>query len=1274
MQVKRNTGTISLGAAKAHVALENFWILASKDIHRKIEFHYLTTSLMAMEKDAKFGSKKGIDVWRAAQTNTELANEVTEYLITKLDTSSLLMEFLTSATPEIIQERLIRRFHWLTDQPGLDVVKRSVDDRIAVLLSEQRRALSLIPNVRKFLESRFWELILEPSSDRRCLTLGELLRQFEAATTTYLPVPVDRLVDLISNANPGLGLFNLLLEKAPCPPEPLLRRPELILRLETLVTHRKVVLITGTVHKGKTTVAQLVCSTLCPEAWWINLTGRQFDQIDNIFMVLSNRIDKGDCPSLVIIDDLDLSHAAHQVYKDSLALVFHRAKMLGRGIILTAQGGTSDSAIVQEFKNVELLEVPELSSEETEALCIEHGCPIEISGTWGFLITAWTKGHPKLVQVRLSELSARNWPIPDANEISTQSLAVTSARQMARQLLRESASGPIAELVYLISECSVLMHRSIAIRLAETIDGLINAGDIIDNLTGKWLERIDGQWFRTTELIKGVAVKVWSPEKYKWAHILLHDAIKKKNTLNPSEAAALLFHAFIGGEPLRLALTAIKLQIIDNIEAKQEIERQLLWLPFVAIESGQAIVADATAGAALRGLQFRVASTIDAEVLPQICALWADEINKIPHPELMHANQAMRWLSIGFSENRKVPLQLRLEAIMGIPTLNSEILEIREEYGKKFSTIAKALDGFPEDGTMSQAILLCAGRTVCDLNSLEELLQWLDNIATQDIRQEFEAMLEWPIVQTLGAFIQGAWSAFHEQTKDWEPWIDLLERVNDYAKRRDSPRFGREAAKAKATILTEYLGRDRDALTVIDEAEETFGISTILMEQRANVLYQVRDDESVLEIWSRLTSDAATISVLDPFAYRRAGISAARLKQWDKSAQIFRAAANSIQPGSFELTKFGLQIDAALAISLGGDQAIAAKILADAVLSLPPIAAKEGDERWEAVQRAAATVCNIIENSLWKNTKANPRLEPGNASSPELKVEKAKPGQAARSEMLRAQSLHLILTILKDPPELIQELELLASSKFFSVRWIATEARLAMAYSMGTGSNFVEALLAFDKASADLSENIQQGRSLITADDGPKSNPPTVAPERWFGLLCAGVICAGANLNEKLEVWCDESSRLLGREAILTKNIRSLQKGASLSSELLLPSIVSEATPPPLRFGAAAQLLRRMLTAEETLKTQALLTSALVSDISFSRQALFNREVARCFAGYWRTHAQNSFQFYAPKTSVPILLDALDGVEHGNGTLKNVLVSAASALRQPLGEFMSRVL
>lgn len=1279
VQVKRNTGTISLGTAKAHKALENFWFLSCQDFNRHIEFHYLTTCSIAMEQDGSFGGIKGIEAWRAAQTNAELAVDIGSYLTTKLDLASPLRLFLSTATPLQIQECLIKKYHWLTDQPDIKAVKRSVDNRITVLLNEQQKPISLASNVRKYLESSFWAIIQEPFSADRCLTRGELLHQVLEATTTNVRLPLGQLPELLMSSQPGLPLLNLLLSKSVKPPIPLLQRPALTQRLEESVTHRKVILLTGTVHKGKTTVAQLVSSNLCPDAWWVNLTGRMPDQVDNVLLALASRIDSGDCPSLVAIDDLDISPMAHLIYRDSLALVLHRATSTGRGVILTAQGGSSDSVVVHDFRNVEIIEVPELSTDEIKALCINHGCSRDLAAFWGSLITVGTRGHPKLVQVRLIELAARGWPNPTADDLMSQSAGVTSTRQMARQLLSGSAPAPVAEFVYLVSECTVPMHRSVGIRLAEKVDGLTNGGDVIDNLAGKWLERLDGEHYRATALLNGVANDVWSLEKRKWAHIRLHDAILDKHTLDPSEAAALVYHAYFGGEPSRLARTAMRLQVLDGEDAQREVERQLLWLPFVALEAGQSITEEAFSGAILRGLQFRVALTLESESLPQICERWTEEIERITHSDARDAMRAMMCVAIGLSENLKVPLKPRLYAISKLSSLPKKIFELDTDLGEQFYQSPKAVIGLPNSGTTAQTILLCATMCVRNLANLDELLQWLDNVATEEIRQQFDVMLEWPLVQDSGAFVLGTFSAIYDKTDNWEPWLDLLELVNEYAIRRDSPRFGREAAKTKAIILTEYLSQSEDALRVLDQAEVTFGPSPVLVEQRANVLFQTNDDETMLLTWSQLTSDPESRATLDPFAYRRAGMSAARLNQWEKAAQIFLDGAGSIQPGSLELTKFGLYVDAALAISLGGNQTAAAKLLSDAVLSLPAEAAVDGNDHWEALQRVAVSVCSTIEDAVWKPTEVKPRCGCGYASSPGLKFTKTDPaqqvdpGQAARSEMTRAQVLRLVSTLAKNPDGVAQELEVLAVSKFFYVRWMSSEARLSLLFSTGAGDGFIEALLAFDRSTSELIVKNKHGASLLKPDDGPNSALP-ITPQRWFGLLCAGVICSGPELVAHLNIWLDDSIRLLGDDAVLTNQIRSLLKGASQPPPFLASTINDPTSPMSVRYGAVAQLLWSGLTVKKTLQVQALLTSGVMRDDIFARQLIFNRHVARSFADTWRMHAQNRFQFCAPGTSVPALLSTLDGLDHGNATLRSVLVAASSALREPLESFIERVL
>jgi hypothetical protein len=245
--------------------LVNFWELSRKERERTVEMHYLTTSSVAIEHDAAFAGLSGIEAWRSGQTNTGHAVAVRDYLLQKLVPESSLKRFLEQASATDVQEKLIRRFHWITDRPGIDSVKRSVDDRITLLLAAARRPQSLTPQVRMHLESHYWEVILRTPSSERQLTRADLLRQIELACTAYLPIPLDQLElmsrnlpALLGNTRPGLALLHLLREKTPRPPEPLLARPTLTAALGELLARRTAVLITGTVYKGKTTIAQLV--------------------------------------------------------------------------------------------------------------------------------------------------------------------------------------------------------------------------------------------------------------------------------------------------------------------------------------------------------------------------------------------------------------------------------------------------------------------------------------------------------------------------------------------------------------------------------------------------------------------------------------------------------------------------------------------------------------------------------------------------------------------------------------------------------------------------------------------------------------------------------------------------------------------------------------------------------------------------------------------------------------------------------------------------------
>lgn len=1263
VQVKDRADPISLGNAKTREAIENFWRLASASGGRVVTFHYLTTATVTRETDAAFDGLAGIEAWRAAQTNPDLAGQVRNYLRNKLDSTSPLRSFLESATIEEIQAMLIRRFQWFTEQPDADVVRGSVTQRLQVLLTEQERPVELASLIRDRLHARCWQIATNEDSSQRCLTREELVQCIESAVALQYSLP-PALPD-----GPETGLLDLLLlKKAPPPPELLLQRPELIAQIETLVNQRRVALLTGTVYKGKTTIAQQVAAARCPDAWWVGVSERSATEVDNVLLALASRIERGNCPPLVVIDDLDIGPAAHRVYVDSLRLVMHRALATGRSMLLTARGASGESAIAQDFRAIELVDIPALTTEQITALCAHHGCPTTLTVVWGVLVAASSGGHPKLVQIRLAELQAKSWPKPNADDLMGGSTGMTTAKQLSRKLLADSLGAAAAEVVYMISECTVPLHRDTAVKLAEDTPGITNPGDVIDGLTGTWLERIEEGRIRATHLLQGVAKDAWSEEKRKVVHIRLHDAILAHQPLTPSEGAALVTHAFLGGSHRRLASTGMKLQVLANDEAQREVERHLLWLPFVALGEGQTITPDdPVANVILRQLQFRVAVTLDADTLPAICERWLEDASRVTHKEMRGVMLTMLVASIGISMSPKVPLRARLKAIelaREIPESHRALLHTGAE---KFFAEG-ALQGFPATGTEEQIYLMCARTSIKGLEGLSELVAWLDTAMRNDLLRELDEMVNWPIVQAMGAFVHGAWAPVHEEVSDWSPWLETFDRLEDVAMRRSLPNLGREATKASAIALTEELGRPADALAKIEQAEKRFGPSHVLTEQRANVLFHNKDDAAVLQVWDRLTGVGAE-PIRDPYAFRRAGISAARLKLWERAESIFLAGAESIADG-LEGTKFGLRADAALSACCGGNQVAAVRHLVTALQGMPSSAADEGDPQWEALQRVAVGVCRRIEAALWKPDKPAPLLEPGGASSPSLKMPTPEKGQPLRTSLTRAQVYELAAELGVATREAVKPLGDLLASKSPFVRWEAACGLLAVTLAAGAQDGFVQSLMNFDRAAkALLARKLDEG---ITPEDAGYDPSAATAPEQWFGIVVAAVVCSGPALIATLRQWESDAQRLLGNEAQFTKLVRRLLTGATTEADKL-QSTVQSTQEGPVRCGAAAQLLLGDHGAEQTLRLQAFLVSAMVSDVSTGYQPLFNCHVARALALVWRRQAESPFQFRAPRTSVPELLAEIERIEGRGGTIAPLLTKAAAATGLNLGPMIGRL-
>jgi hypothetical protein len=353
-------------------------------------------------------------------------------------------------------------------------------------------------------------------------------------------------------------------------------------------------------------------------------------------------------------------------------------------------------------------------------------------------------------------------------------------------------------------------------------------------------------------------------------------------------------------------------------------------------------------------------------------------------------------------------------------------------------------------------------------------------------------------------------------------------------------------------------------------------------------------------------------------------------------------------------------------MSLAGNQIKAADRLAEAILRLPKSAAEDGDPAWEAVQRAAFEVGRRIRNALWDPAKVDAKLEPGHISSPGLRVDTKVPGQTARTSLLRADVSRLCACLgtgqkLLQSPAIIQ----IRESADHLVNFSVSEAQLALSYASGAGGDLVAGIDAFDRSLRVMREERIRGQ--------PPSSSHSNGEPTWFGLLAAGLACITADLMLRLEEWVIASAQVSTELQYIKTAVGEIRVGASSPRVSVRSVLADPSLTAAVRCGAAAKLLVEPRTPEETFYAQNFIVSALASDASYLYQDVCNFHVARHFSLQWEQHALNPFNLPTPRTTVPGLRAAIDGVNTGRASLHLLLANVGGILAQPLGAHLARI-
>jgi hypothetical protein len=1267
-QVKSEVDGISLNNQRALKALENFWTLRCRETVRTVEFHYISTAPSVVERDAVFGGIAGMDAWSVARDSLEMASRLQRYLAPKLPHSSALRIFLEMADAADVQVRFIRPMYWFLGQPGLEMVQRNAEDRVVHRLNNAGVSLSYLSKVCDRLYAFVSEVVVRPESANRRLTAADLFRQIDAATTAHVAVPAVQYQQFMRALSagyfdPGQALLEMMRLDMPPAPTPLLNREVLVRSVREQIETHTAVLLTGSVHKGKTTVAQLVGHAICPTAWWFPLTNRTAVETDNLLRALATAIAMPGVPSLVVVDNIDVSPLGLNCFGAALAMVIAQATRSKRLLLCTARGESSGSEQLASMAGFfEVIDIPPMSPGEVAEQCLVHRCPENLSGAWGALICSTTQGHPKLVQVRIAELGSSGWPAPTSADIVTASPAVKTARGTARSMLRGAVTPEVISFIYTSSEATYPLSRGMLLTLAQSIDGITNGGDVIDSLEGKWLEHSLPGRLSVTPLLKGAVEQVWTQEQKNHAHVRLFDAIASMHNLDVADAASLLFHAFIAKDGWRLLQCVRIIETIDEGAVAKALYQQLNWILFVALGPGERFFApDPIVSVMLRQTQFTVVSESGSEAVTQVLARWTEEIALIENHERREALEVSRCSRLIITRNPLIPIRAKLAAIYSLSQRRGDMAEYVENMAKRNLIESRAtISGIPERATISQFHLSLQAGSIRNLANLAGLLDWLELDADDSARMDFDSTLSWPFVNSCGSFVHGVWSSESTEKNDWEPTLDLLRRAQSITFRYGLTWYGSEVARAISIIHCEYIGDAVSATNTLDDAAAIFGETGTIAEQRMNVLFQTGDHVASLERWKELVARPQASEQLDAFAYRRAAISACHLAQWDNAEQLFLAGANVSALLTLPITRFGLVVDACRATTTAGDYQRAARMLADLLVDAPSEASEDGNENWEAVIRVASTTCQIIKNAAFDVRGGDSSLAYGRASEPGLQFGPATPGQQFRT-LITTGSAGLLAAQLGNVPEKMKEsLQAVMQSQAPFARLLGAQAMLAFEFTRSSSTEIVPAIATFERAMNTMHSLPDRQRSYEPHADIEPTDGSTLSNAGLVALFIAAAICSDEP-EQALSNWHTQAIAFWGERSPVVMSLKRMSLALSMrrdEAKKILATIDICTT--EQIFGAATVLLREPASPTLALRLHSLLASITVcTSEGLLLQHTFTRAVARHFSPVWEKLSCNAFLFKSPRVSVPMLRHLVSDVKSGRIGTKGLLITAA---------------
>ncbi len=680
------------------------------------------------------------------------------------------------------------------------------------------------------------------------------------------------------------------------------------------------IVLSGSMGMGKTTLAKL----LAEEAgdWlWVNLSAIPREGISYVLRSLGEVLDGDSNLCNVLLDDVDLAPDACRDYEASLGgLMMSLYERKGRVIITSQREPSQRLQRALSLSDENVRSVPALDEGEIASLIASYNFSKGAAATARLakVVCLQTSGHPQLVLASIKNYADADWPEVDIETLLKTPDGVIKEKRDARQILAQDLSSSEKTLIYQLSIIGIF-RRDQAVMVGQLVK-IQNPGDVFDCLVGPWIEAIIEDYYRVSPLIANAAIDALAPAEVQTIRYNLAEAVLAAGKLSQHEAGSIFMHAFMGKNARVLIIASNGILTSDEV-VQEAVFNDISWFLACDPPKGALLFPDNTfINTTLRMLQFRIAVSVNPSKAEHIAERWDEELVYGDPKELfllqrmLYVSQLLLYFQAPISPIRLVAGITEMEELFSIlPECyeNMKALELPREVEFPEFDLSDPVKFF--FGLIASR---CSGPVF-----LEELMTEVGKLPT-DLRNRLLSIFS----DSEGAamlLIDHAWLAeTNLEAPDWESCLAVFDCIKAKGISFGIQNLAYAAARGAAIICDEYLNDEDRALSVIDAVDEECGVSVITQDSRATVLYNHERFEEALAVWGDSVEDPDQRNKnydVSIWTARKVGISAARVGDWSKAAELFMFGYRKGQQIDVPWCTVGFLGDAAFAHWMAGE-------------------------------------------------------------------------------------------------------------------------------------------------------------------------------------------------------------------------------------------------------------------------------------------------------------------------------------------------------------------